>query len=198
VRALIDWPVGAYGSFGANQDRNTVVVERLRWPRERVAVVTGDSRTVPFSAFTAASRSALEVGNSVALSAASARRTLLERASELLEAGADDIEVTPEHVRVRGVPSRALPLRELVGDGLEVTETWDSRGAVAWSSSCHGDVVAVDPETGGVQMLRYVIAHDSGRSINPAIVGGQLHGGYAHGLGYALFEEPSTRRRAAS
>jgi CO/xanthine dehydrogenase Mo-binding subunit len=38
-------------------------------------------------------------------------------------------------------------------------------------------------------MQRYVIAHDSGRPINPLLVEGQLHGGYAHGLGYALFEE---------
>jgi carbon-monoxide dehydrogenase large subunit len=38
-------------------------------------------------------------------------------------------------------------------------------------------------------VLRYVIAHDSGRAINPLLVEGQLHGGYAHGLGYALFEE---------
>jgi carbon-monoxide dehydrogenase large subunit len=49
--------------------------------------------------------------------------------------------------------------------------------------------VQVDVETGGVDILRYVIAHDSGRSINPLLVEGQLHGGYAHGLGYALFEE---------
>jgi carbon-monoxide dehydrogenase large subunit len=49
--------------------------------------------------------------------------------------------------------------------------------------------VRVDLETGGVDIERYVIAHDSGRAINPMTLDGQLHGGYAHGLGYALFEE---------
>ncbi|MGI8563135.1 MAG: xanthine dehydrogenase family protein molybdopterin-binding subunit [Candidatus Dormibacter sp.] len=166
-----------------------VVAERLQWPLDRISVWTGDSRAVPFSSVTAASRTALEVGNSVALSAASARRALVQRASELLEADAEDLVITPKQIAVRGVPSRALPLAAVVGDGLEAAETWDSRGAAAWSSSCHAAVVRIDPETGGVQMLRYVIAHDSGRSINPTIVAGQLHGGYAHGLGYALFEE---------
>jgi carbon-monoxide dehydrogenase large subunit len=83
-----------------------------------------------------------------------------------------------------------VPLAELVGpEGIEVSETWNSNGAKAWASSCHAALVQVDVETGGVDMLRYVIAHDSGRSINPLLVEGQLHGGYAHGLGYALFEE---------
>src|SRR6202011_117321 len=81
------------------------------------------------------------------------------------------------------------PLAALVGDGLEATATWDSEGKPAWASSCHAAIVRVDAETGGLEVLRYVIAHDSGRAINPLLVEGQLHGGYAHGLGYALFEE---------
>ncbi len=49
-------------------------------------------------------------------------------------------------------------------------------------------MVAVDAETGQVDVLRYVIAHDTGQTINPLTLEGQLLGGYAHGLGYALFE----------
>ncbi len=166
-----------------------VVADRLGWPIEMIEVRAGDSRDVPFSFVTAASRSALEVGNSVALSAASARRMLLERATDRLEAAAEDLIVGVEGVSVRGVPDRAIPLGDLVGDGLEAAETWDSKGGRSWASSCHVAVVRVDEETGGVDMQRYVIAHDSGRPINPTIVEGQLHGGYAHGLGYAMFEE---------
>ena len=62
-------------------------------------------------------------------------------------------------------------------------------GTRAWSSTCHAAVVRLDRETGGVEVERYLIAHDSGRAINPVLVEGQLQGGYAHGLGYALFEE---------
>lgn len=166
-----------------------VAADRLGWPLDRVTVRAGDSRIVPFSATTAGSRSALEVGNSVALTAAAARRSLLDRAAEALEAAAEDIVVSVEGAAVRGAPGRAVPLADLVGSGLEAAETWSSNGKPAWASSCHVAVVRVDVETGGVEMQRYVIAHDSGRTINPLLLEGQLHGGYAHGLGYGLFEE---------
>src|SRR4030088_1881871 len=70
---------------------------------------------------------------------------------------------------------------------LKVSETF--KAPPAYASACHAAVVEVDPDTGSVRIVRYVIGHDSGRSINPLLVEGQLHGGYAHGLGYALFEE---------
>lgn len=166
-----------------------VVADRLGWPIERVEVHAGDSRDVPFSFVTAGSRSAVEVGNSSAMSAAAPRTELLRRASERLEAAAEDLVLAVEGVSVRGVPDRRVPLAELVGDGMEAAQTWDSKGRAAWASSCHVAVVRIDRETGGVDMQRYVIAHDSGRAINPMTLEGQLHGGYAHGLGYALFEE---------
>jgi carbon-monoxide dehydrogenase large subunit len=166
-----------------------VVADRLGWPIEKVEVRAGDSRDVAFSFVTAASRSALEVGNSVAMSAASARRMLLERAQERLEAAAEDLVIGVHGAAVRGAPGRGVSLEVLVGEGLEAAEVWDSKGKNAWASSCHVAVVRVDTETGGVDLERYVISHDSGRPINPLTLEGQLHGGYAHGLGYALFEE---------
>jgi carbon-monoxide dehydrogenase large subunit len=166
-----------------------VVADRLGWPIERVEVRAGDSRDVANSMVTAGSRSALEVGNSVSMSAAAARQSLLEKGSDQLEAGVEDLVLTVEGVGVRGVPDRSVPLAELVGEGLEATATWDSKGRPAWASSCHAALVRIDVDTGGVDVLRYVIAHDSGRPINPLTLEGQLHGGYAHGLGYALFEE---------
>jgi aerobic carbon-monoxide dehydrogenase large subunit len=166
-----------------------VVADRLGWPIEKVEVHAGDSRDVAFSFVTAGSRSALEVGNSASMSAVSARRMLLDRATEKLEAASDDIVVGVEGAGVRGVPERRVSLQELVADGLEASAVWDSKGKTAWASSCHVAVVRIDAETGGVDIERYVIAHDSGRPINPMTLEGQLHGGYAHGLGYALFEE---------
>ncbi|MGA7909943.1 MAG: xanthine dehydrogenase family protein molybdopterin-binding subunit [Candidatus Dormiibacterota bacterium] len=185
--------VAFIGSTPQGQGHETfvaqVVADRLGWPIEKVEVRAGDSRDVAFSFVTAGSRSALEVGNSVAMSAASARRMLIERAADKLEAAPEDLVVGVEGANVRGVPDRSIALQDLVGDGLEATEVWDSKGKAAWASSCHVAVVRVDRETGGVDMLRYVIAHDSGRPINPLTLEGQLHGGYAHGLGYAMFEE---------
>ncbi|HSR25312.1 MAG TPA: xanthine dehydrogenase family protein molybdopterin-binding subunit, partial [Candidatus Eisenbacteria bacterium] len=165
-----------------------VVAERLDWPLDLVRVVAGDTAAVPRSFNSAASRTAYEVGNAAALAAAAARRRLLDLAARRLEADPADIEVGPAGARVRGAPASAVPLDELVpADGVEAAETFHSRRSHA--SGCHAALLDVDPETGAVTMLRYVIAHDSGRSINPLLVEGQLHGGYAHGLGYALLEE---------
>ncbi|HEY7201501.1 MAG TPA: molybdopterin cofactor-binding domain-containing protein, partial [Candidatus Dormibacteraeota bacterium] len=165
-----------------------VVAERLGWPLERVELVAGDTTAVPRSWNSAASRTAYEVGSAAALAATAARRRLLDLAAEALEADPADVEVGPDGAFVRGAPARTLALGELIGaDGVEVTETFHSRRTHA--SGCHAALVEVDPETGEVRVLRYVIAHDSGRSINPLLVDGQLHGGYAHGLGYALLEE---------
>ncbi len=194
VAVLVDGTVRVFvGSTPQGQGHQTfiaqVVADRLGWPVDRVDVRAGDSRDVAFSFVTAGSRSALEVGNSVALSAAAARRLLLDRASQKLEAAPEDLEVDVSGVGVRGVPDRRVNLSDLVGDGLEAAEVWDSKGKGAWASSCHAAVVRVDAETGGVDVERYVIAHDSGRPINPMMLDGQLQGGYAHGLGYALFEE---------
>jgi carbon-monoxide dehydrogenase large subunit len=164
-----------------------VVAERLGWPFERVTVVAGDTAAVPRSFNSAGSRTAYEVGNAAAIAATSLARRLKELAAERLEASPDDIEVSPEGAQVAGAPARALPLAELVGNGgLEAVETFHSLRTFA--SGCHAALVDVDPETGRVEVVRYAIAHDSGRSINPVLVEGQLHGGYAHGLGYALFE----------
>jgi carbon-monoxide dehydrogenase large subunit len=62
-----------------------------------------------------------------------------------------------------------------------------SRGG--WSGGTHACVVEVDPDTGHVEILRYLVVEDCGRLINPAIVDGQVRGGVAQGIGLALYEE---------
>jgi carbon-monoxide dehydrogenase large subunit len=165
-----------------------VVADRLGWPLERVQVRTGDTAHVPSGMNTAGSRSALEVGNAAARVGTAARERLLELAADRLEAEPADLELGPDGVAVQGAPASRVPLASLLGTGgLDVEETYRSQKASA--SGCHAALVEVDTATGVPRLLRYVIAHDSGREINPLLVEGQLHGGWAHGLGYALFEE---------
>lgn len=176
------------GGQGHDTTFGQVVATRLGWPLDRVEVLSGDTETVQQSAVTAASRSAFEVGNAAALAAVATRRRLLEMGAEILEADPADLVLTPEGVHVKGFPARAAALAEILRGGpLEVTETF--KRLPAYATACHAAVVEVDAETGGVRIVRYVIGHDSGRSINPMLMEGQLHGGFAHGLGYALFEE---------
>ena len=167
-----------------------VVAERLDWPLDRVEVVAGDTRAVEFGEMTAGSRTAVQVGNAASLAAQSARRWLLEHAAEKLEADPADVVMEEGVISVKGAPASSVPAADVVPEGgLDFVESFQPPMPLAYSSGCHAAVVEVDPQTGSVDVIRYVVAHDNGRSINPMIVEGQIQGGYAHGLGYALFEE---------
>jgi carbon-monoxide dehydrogenase large subunit len=180
-----------------------VAADRLGWPIEKISVTAGDTKNVPFALLTAGSRSAIQVGNATAKAATSMRKQLLERAGEVLEADTADLVLEEGVIGVRGAPGKNVRATDVLPDeGLEVFETFDPKRPLAYPSGCHAAVVAVDPETGQVEVLRYVIAHDTGKLINGLIVDGQMHGGYAHGLGYALFEaatyDPDGNFRTAS
>jgi CO/xanthine dehydrogenase Mo-binding subunit len=102
---------------------------------------------------------------------------------------------------VRGVADRALPLREVARaasvsralaagftPGLEALEFY-AQEKMTYGHGLHLAMVEVDGETGVTTILKYVVVYDVGRSINPMLVEGQLHGGLAQGLGAALHEE---------
>jgi carbon-monoxide dehydrogenase large subunit len=122
-----------------------------------------------------------------------------------LEAAPEDLEIVAGSVRVCGVPERAMPLAQVartasVGKGfgmvmpgglsvgLEASAYFTPEQA-GYSASCHVCVLDVDPETGTVEIVRYVVGHDCGNVINPLLVEGQIMGGVAHGLSNALYEE---------
>ncbi|MER3456268.1 MAG: xanthine dehydrogenase [candidate division GAL15 bacterium] len=188
-----------------------IVAERLGVRFEDVEVVVGDTGLVPTGIGTFASRSAVAAGNAVREAALLVRSKALRVAAHLLEASPDDLELTDGVVRVRGAPDRAVALRTLaqlasgpnldatrvprglrfsadLQPGLEATYSFDA-GALNYAYGTHAAVVEVDPRTGFVRILRYVIAHDCGVELNPALVEGQVLGGFAQGIGNALYEE---------
>ena len=179
-----------------------VAAERLGWPLESVTVFAGDSRLGGWSPQTAASRSAIEVGSAVSAAAAKLRQRLLDLASERLEADPADLDLGPAGAAVRGAPESGRPWSDLAPAGLEVVEVFRPARPRSWGANCHAALAQVDSETGEVRLLAHAVAHDAGTVINPAIVEGQVHGGLAHGIGYALFEElaydPEARLRGAT
>jgi carbon-monoxide dehydrogenase large subunit len=137
------------------------------------------------------------------LAAARVREKALRVGSLMLEAPQDDLEYRGGKVFVRGAPARAVSLGQLaafaagrpsfkmpggIEPGLESTQYFHPP-ASAFSSGANVALVAVDPETGEVRIPRYVAVHDCGRMINPILVEGQVHGGLAHGIGNALYED---------
>src|SRR5258705_7848221 len=74
--------------------------------------------------------------------------------------------------------------------GLEVTAGYKAkRDTGTFSYAAHAAAVAVDPETGEIDILDYVVVEDGGVLFNPMIVDGQICGGVAQGIGTALYEE---------
>ena len=164
---------------------------------ESVRVITADTATAPLSPISGGSVVTYAVGAAVQRAAASVRAKLLAAAAQELEAAAADLEIIDGGIRVVGDPQDLLSVAELAGKlcGFgSPHEPVDSIGAAAPSSlapSCaaHLSRVALDSETGTVTVVAHVVAQDVGRALNPALAEGQLRGGAAQGIGWALLEE---------
>jgi aerobic carbon-monoxide dehydrogenase large subunit len=172
---------------------------------EDVDVVTGDTAAIPYGIGSFASRVTANAGPSVMQAGAELRTKILNTAAYLLEAGPDDLEIVEGAVRVRGVPERGVPLQQVaqlgnagrafgmvMPGGLSVGlegSAYFTPSQAGYCGSCHVCVLDVDPTSGEVQIVRYVVGHDCGNVINPLLVEGQILGGVAHGLSNALYEE---------
>lgn len=164
---------------------------------ERVRVVSADTATGPYSGASGGSKITYTVGAAVLRAAEAARVKLLDAASEELEIAPADLEVVDGVVRAIGSPDRSITVEDVAakaqrfGGRYEPIEghggSAQRRGAP--SVAAHLAHVRVDRETGEIELLRHVIAQDVGRALNPALVEGQMRGGTAQGIGWALFEE---------
>jgi carbon-monoxide dehydrogenase large subunit len=167
-----------------------------------VDVITGDTARFNWGTGTFASRGAVVAGNACHAAALAVREKVVKLAAEVLECAKDDVEVADGSVSVRddsnrsitlgGLAAKANPLRGAVRPGtepgLEATAYFGpERGCTA--SGVHAMVLEVDRETAQLKILKYVVVHDCGTVINPMIVEGQIHGGVAHGIGNAFYEQ---------
>jgi carbon-monoxide dehydrogenase large subunit len=180
-----------------------IIADALAVPLEQVTVVPGDTAGIPYGVGTFASRVGVLGANAAARAGDELRRKVLALAAGRLEVAPDDLVLDDGRVSVRGAPDTALTLAEIatlasatrpgyslppdLEPGLEATAYFKPEQST-YSSGAHVAVVEVDPETGRVRVLRYVVVDDCGNMINPAVVAGQIHGGVAHGIGNALLE----------
>ncbi|HYS59274.1 MAG TPA: molybdopterin cofactor-binding domain-containing protein, partial [Gemmatimonadales bacterium] len=179
-----------------------IVAEVLGVDVTDVHVITGDTREFHWGTGTFASRGAVVAGSACHAAAVAVREKVLGLASRELGAAPADLVLDGGRVHLRGDSGRGValgalalkanPLRGAVRPGsepgLEATAYFGpDRGSTA--NGVHAMVVEVDPETAQVEIKRYVVVHDCGRVINPMIVEGQIHGGVAHGIGNAFYEQ---------
>jgi len=177
-----------------------ILHERLGLNPEDVRYIDGDTDRVAFGMGSMGSRSTVIGGTALWMASdkiiAKGRRI----AAKMLEAAEADINFVDGAFSVVGT-DRALPLRDVaraafqpaslpkgVEPGLYETGTF-SPPSDTWPNGCHVCEVEIDPETGAVALVGYVIADDVGTVINPLTLKGQIHGGVAQGVGQALMEQ---------
>ncbi|MCW2899937.1 MAG: Dehydrogenase [Streptosporangiaceae bacterium] len=181
-----------------------IVADAMGVDPDSVDVITGDTGAIPYGIGTFASRVMANAGPAMSIAATEVKEKIFQSAAALLEASPDDLEIAEGNVQVRGTPGAGMPLAEVarvsnVGApgvtmpqgtvaGLAATSYFNPSSA-GYSSSVQVCVVEVDPDTGQVEILDWVVGHDCGRVINPLLVEGQVLGGIVHGLSNALYEE---------
>ena len=179
-----------------------IVAEQLGGDMDLIEVVTGDTSGVPMGIGGSASRQTVTAGSSAHLAALAVRQKALKVAAHMLEASEKDLEIEGGEVRVKGVPDLKVSLGKVshavagtpgyalpggIEPGMEATKS-AVIDDLTFANGTQVVEVEVDPETGQVVFLNYVMVHDSGVIINPMIVDGQVIGGAAHGIGNSLYE----------
>lgn len=200
------------GAIDVGQGSSTVyaqiVAEELGLNPEDITVVTGDTDVTPDSGTTAATRQTYNTGNAVLRAVRQAKHKLKAYAARTFSCTTPEgIELKEGYIGVKGDLSRRMPLGEMVstarlqGERFISAESFtaqttsvnmeNGQGAPYWpyAFACQAAEVEVDTETGTVRVLKIVAAHDVGKAINPTQAEGQIAGGVAQGLGYALLEQ---------
>ncbi len=195
----------ATGAAAMGQGTKTMlaqlVAEHLGGDLSNIEVVTGDTAAAPLGLGGFNSRQAVMAGTSAHVAAMKVRDRILQIASEMLEAAAEDLEIEERSVRVKGAPGMQVTLAAVAraAAGLPGFRLPGSRAGIAAAEEIvidpmtygNGTCVAeveVDAGTGAVSIHKFTFLHDCGRALHPRIVEGQVMGGIAHGIGNALFE----------
>ena len=206
IRFAEDGYVDVYvGTQSTGQGHETGYIQltsqRLSIDGEMIRVRQGDTDAIPSGGGTGGSRSLYSEGHAIMLTADSVIDKGKQAAAEVLEAAPADIAFADGRFSIvgtdRGIDIIALAAaqRQKAAAG-EPATTLDAAEVATvaehtFPNGCHMAEVEVDPETGVVDIVRYRVCDDFGRTVNPMIVLGQVHGGVAQGLGQALLERTS-------
>jgi carbon-monoxide dehydrogenase large subunit len=187
---------------GTRTTLSQIVADRLGCRIEDIVMSAGDTGTISQGIGAFASRQAINAGSSAMIAGEAVKKQVLAAASRALGVPESEIDVEDSKATARTGNKPSLTFGELARmaqgmpgfsfapgqlPGLEHTAYFTPPQA-SYCNGTHVVEVEVDPMTGGVALLKYTVAHDSGNVINPMIVDGQVQGGVAHGVGNALFE----------
>ena len=182
---------------GSRASMVNIVAEMLGIHYGNVSVQVGDTNTIGYSATTGGSRVTFSAGTAVSEATERVVEQLRERAALLWDIDPDAVDWNNGHARPAGANAgdfEPLSLAELAakaaqtGGPITAHVSVNAQGA-APAFATHVCDVEVDEETGRVEVIRYTAVQDAGRAIHPGYVEGQMQGGVAQGIGWALNEE---------
>jgi aerobic carbon-monoxide dehydrogenase large subunit len=168
---------------------------------EDIAVISGDTSAIQLGLGGFASRQTVTAGNSVHLAARTVREKAVATAALILGIAQENLDIRDGMIMAHG-KNVSIPLREIadalagapgykipsgIAPGLESAVNFET-AALTYGIGVHAVELEVDPLTGSVTLLDYVVVNDCGCVINPMTAEGQIHGGLVHGIGNALFE----------
>lgn len=193
------------GTVGHGQGHETtlaqIAADQLGLHPDQIRIRQGDTDVILYGWGTFASRSAVVGGAAVRIASGRLAEKVRRVAAHLLEAAPADVSLTDGRATVRGTEV-AMPVAEVarvallqahrlppdVEPGLSARASFDVEGSGTFANATHGVVCELDPGTGGVRLLRYLVVEDCGVMINPQVVDGQVRGGVAQGIAAALYE----------
>ena len=181
-----------------------IAADMLQIPPEDITVIVNDTALVPKGFGTYGSRSAAMGGSAVWKNSETVRERAKGVAAHLLEAAVADITLENGRFHVVGTPTISVGWKEVataaysvaysdrspseIPSELSAGEDFASAGQ-NYPFGAHLAVVEIDPDTGKIEIVRYITMDDCGHVINPMLVEGQVHGGIAQGVGQALLEQ---------
>lgn len=203
IRFADDGFVDVYvGTQSSGQGHETayvmLIADQLGIDGDKVRIRQGDTDAIPTGGGTGGARSLYSEGQAILVTAATVIEKGKQAASETLEAAVADIEFTEGRFSIVGtdrgmdIISLATAQRDRAARG-EAATTLDAAEVAqidshTFPNGCHIAEVEIDPETGMIAILRYIVCDDVGKAVNPMIVRGQVHGGVAQGFGQAVLE----------
>jgi aerobic carbon-monoxide dehydrogenase large subunit len=166
-----------------------MIADTLGIALDKIDVVQGDT-DLATGFGSVGSRSLFVGGTAVAVSSNDLINKARDKASNLFEASAGDIEYRDGFLTVVGT-DRRISLFEIAAKETGARLSVDSEGEVdgpSWPNGTHICEVEIDPDIGVTRVVRYTTVDDVGIAVNPMLVTGQVHGGVAQGIGQALYE----------
>jgi CO/xanthine dehydrogenase Mo-binding subunit len=187
--------VGTPDIGGSRASLCMMTAEELGIPLEQINPTVGDTSALGFNFLTGGSRVTFSSGMAVVQAARDIIEQLRGRAAKIWEVSVDEVEWVDGHARFTGTgEAKSLSLADLAktagktGGPIIGNAAINATGAGP-SLATHLVDVEVDPETGGVTILRYTAIQDAGKAVHPSYVEGQMQGGAVQGIGWALNEE---------